>query len=112
MIGAMPREVLTTAEPSGPVEKGHPVPTALLDPVRVAAWLPRFLALAGIWGSSFLFIKVGLRELAPVYVALGRIAAGALTLFVVLAITRTRLPRLGRVWGHLALIGLFGNVLP
>lgn len=110
MIGAMPPEVLTAGEPSGPATER--VPDRSPDPVRVSAWLPRFLALAAIWGSSFLFIKVGLRELAPVYVALGRIAAGTLTLFVVLAVTRTRLPRFGPVWGHLALIGLLGNVLP
>ena len=41
--------------------------------------------LAAIWGSSFLFIKVGVTELHPLFVALGRVLGGALALVVVLA---------------------------
>jgi drug/metabolite transporter (DMT)-like permease len=77
-----------------------------------ATWLPAFAALAAIWGSSFLFIKVGVRELHPVYLALVRSAAGAATLVAVLLITRIRLPRDARLWGHLAIIALVGNVIP
>ena len=36
------------------------------DKAPVRAWLPGFVALAAIWGSSFLFIKVGVAELHPV----------------------------------------------
>ena len=79
---------------------------------RPSSWLPAFLALAAIWGSSFLFIKVGVRELHPVYLTLIRCAAGAVTLLVVLVVTRDRLPRDLRLWGHLAVIALIGNVIP
>jgi drug/metabolite transporter (DMT)-like permease len=75
-------------------------------------WLPGYLALAVIWGSSFLFIKVGLRELHPMHVALDRIVFGAVTLLVMLAVTRIRLPRDLRVWGHLAVVGFFGAAVP
>jgi drug/metabolite transporter (DMT)-like permease len=100
---------------SAPPLSTAPTDVTVAGPVAPPAlnrWLPQYLALAAIWGSSFLFIKVGIRELPPTYVALGRIGAGALTLLIVLAVTRTRLPRLGRVWGHLAVIGLVGNVIP
>ncbi|MBA3252208.1 MAG: DMT family transporter [Geodermatophilaceae bacterium] len=79
-------------------------------PVR--SWLPGFLALAVIWGSSFLFIKVGVAELHPLYVTLGRVAIGALTLLSALAVTRTPLPRDLRLWAHLAVVGTFGVALP
>src|SRR6185312_12730311 len=74
------------------------------------AWLPGYLALALIWGSSFLFIKVGIRELHPMYVALGRVAAGTLTLL--LLATRARLPRDPRIWAHLTVVGAIGVAIP
>jgi drug/metabolite transporter (DMT)-like permease len=52
-----------------------------------------------MWGTSFLFIKVAVAELPPVYVAFGRIALGAVTLVVLLAARRERLPRDPRLWG-------------
>jgi drug/metabolite transporter (DMT)-like permease len=75
-------------------------------------WLPGFLALAVIWGSSFLFIKIGVRELHPLYVTLGRVVAGALTVLAFLAVTRARLPREPKVWGHLAVVGAVGVAIP
>jgi drug/metabolite transporter (DMT)-like permease len=75
-------------------------------------WLPGYLLLAAIWGTSFLFIKVGVRELPPLWLSFGRVAAGALTLLVVLAVTRDRLPRDPRLWGHLVVVAALGVVLP
>ncbi|WP_091551494.1 DMT family transporter [Micromonospora pattaloongensis] len=82
------------------------------DKAELRSWLPGFLALGAIWGSSFLFIKIGVRELHPVYVTLGRVAAGALTLLVVLAVLRDRLPRDPRLWLHLAVVAAIGVALP
>ena len=79
---------------------------------RTGSWLPAFMVLALIWGSSFLFIKVGISELHPVYVTLIRCAAGTLVLLVVVLVTRDRLPRDRRLWGRLAGIAFIGNVLP
>ncbi len=44
------------------------------------------LALAAVWGVSFLFIEIALRELAPTTVILFRIAAGALALGIYVAL--------------------------
>ncbi len=84
----------------------------MAPPAELRRWLPSFLVLAGIWGTSFLFIKVGVRELHPLWLTFGRVAAGVLTLLVVLAVTRDRLPRDVRLWGHLAVVGLLGVALP
>lgn len=60
--------------------------------MSVRRWLPAYLALAVIWGCSFLFIKVGLQSLTPAGVALSRLALGLVTMLAISALTRTRLP--------------------
>lgn len=74
--------------------------------------LAGLLALAGMWGSSFLFVRVGLQVFEPPQVVLGRLTVGALLLAGVVAVGRFRLPRSPVVWGHLALMGLVANVVP
>lgn len=83
--------------------------TPHVHPVR---WLPGFVLLSAIWGSSFLFIKVGVEQLHPLYVALGRVCIGALTLLAVLAVLGDRLPRDRRLWGHLVVVSAIGVALP
>ncbi|MET8194639.1 DMT family transporter [Micromonospora sp. NPDC005686] len=82
------------------------------DRAPARAWLPGFVALAAIWGSSFLFIKVGVTELHPVHLTLYRVAIGALTLLVVLAVLRDRLPRDSGVWAHMLVVAAFGVTVP
>ncbi len=79
---------------------------------RRLGFLPGFVLLAAIWGSSFLFIKVGIRELHPLYVTLGRVALGMVTLLVILMVMRERLPRDLRLWGHLTVLGVVGVAVP
>ncbi|MGK5675949.1 DMT family transporter [Micromonospora sp. URMC 106] len=88
--------------------------TADFTPDRAAlrSWLPGFIALAAIWGSSFLFIKVGVEELHPLHLTLYRVGAGAVTLLVVLAVLRDRLPTEPRVWAHLGVVAAFGVAVP
>lgn len=74
--------------------------------------LSGLLALAAMWGSSFLFIRVGLEGFHPPQVVLGRLTVGALVLAAIVALGRFRLPRRAAVWGHLALMGLVANVVP
>ena len=69
------------------------------------------LILSSIWGASFLFIKVGVGELAPSVVALSRVAIGA-------ALLLTLIPRRGGfapMRHHLlplAVLGVFNNAVP
>ena len=56
-------------------------------------WQARALLLSAIWGTSFLFIKVGDRSFIPFDVTSGRVAVGAATLVVILAASRQPLPR-------------------
>lgn len=89
-----------------------PTPTVVAPAVSAKNWLPGFFALAAIWGSSYLFIKVGVEELHPLHLTLFRVAIGALTLLVILVATRDRLPHDARLWGHLFVVAAFGVALP
>ena len=74
--------------------------------MRRVPWPVKFGALAVIWGSSFLLMKVGLDALAPVQIATLRIVTGALTVLTAALAMGVRLPPFGRIWGHLAVAGL------
>ncbi len=81
-------------------------------PASAKSWLPAFVALAFVWGSSYLFIKVGVDELHPLHLTLFRVAIGAAVLLVILLATRDHLPRDLRLWGHLFMVAAVGVAMP
>jgi drug/metabolite transporter (DMT)-like permease len=74
-------------------------------------WVP-FLALGFLWGSSYLWIKIGLDTLPPLTLIAGRLTLGAAFLFAVVAITREPLPRSARQYGHLLVMAVINIVIP
>lgn len=72
----------------------------------------RLALLSLMWGSSFLFMKVGLEGLSPQQIVLARMVFGAAVLVVIVAIRRERLPRSGRIWAHLAALTVVANLVP
>src|SRR4051794_1525243 len=89
-----------------------PVPAHPGSRSALRSWLPAYLLLAVIWGSSFLFIKIGVRELHPLWLTFGRVAAGTVTLLIILLLTRDRLPREAVLWAHLTVVGALGVAIP
>jgi drug/metabolite transporter (DMT)-like permease len=75
-------------------------------------WQVKFTALAFIWGSSFLLMKLGLRSLAPLQISGLRILSGAAVLMILLTVSGDRLPRERRLWAHLMVTGFFLGALP
>lgn len=75
-------------------------------------WELQFAALAAIWGSSFLFIKVIGRYWPALWVSFGRVGLGALTLILLMLVRRERFPRDRRLWLHCAVAALFFNAIP
>jgi len=82
-----------------------------MKPTRVP-WQLKFIALAFIWGSSFLLMKIGLRSLAPLQISTLRILSGGVVLMLLLMASRDRLPRDRRIWAHLMVTGFFLGSLP
>jgi drug/metabolite transporter (DMT)-like permease len=73
-------------------------------------------SLVAMWGSSFMFIKLGVATVPTSTLVAVRLVLGALMLLVVLYARGARLPPLrqngGRVWGNYALLALIGNCIP
>ncbi|MEU0783090.1 DMT family transporter [Streptomyces sp. NPDC006173] len=78
-----------------------------MNPVNWA----RFGLLAALWGCSFAFIKVSLDAFEPLQLAFGRLLVGALVVSVILAVTKGSVPD-RKVWGHIVVASVFGNVVP
>jgi drug/metabolite transporter (DMT)-like permease len=70
-------------------------------PLALAAWL----ALCLIWGSTWAFIKLGLRDLPPLSFAAFRVLAASVALWGIVAARRAPLPKSARTWAYLAFTG-------
>ncbi len=70
------------------------------------------LALVAMWGSSFMFNKLGVASVPPLTLVAGRLSIGALTLLVILYAKGMKLPPFGAIWAAYAVLGIVGNALP
>jgi drug/metabolite transporter (DMT)-like permease len=70
------------------------------------------LALSSMWGLSFLFIEVALRQLGPLWIVAGRTVVGGLVLLGLLRLRGRQLPRGWGVWKHLFVLGSINNAVP
>ncbi len=77
--------------------------------------LVMLLALAAIWGASFLFIKVAVRELTPAILITGRLGLAALTLALLVPFAvgmRETLRQLRESWAWLVVVALVNTAIP
>lgn len=72
----------------------------------------RLVTLAMLWGGSYFFVQLGLRELPPLTIVWARTMFGAIALLPILLWLGFRLPRRPRDWLPLAGMGLLNNVVP
>jgi len=75
-------------------------------------WL-LFILLGFLWGSSYLFIKIGVDAgLQPFTLVAMRLLVGFALLGVVVAAARERLPRNPQMYGHLLVMAAFSVAIP
>jgi drug/metabolite transporter (DMT)-like permease len=75
-------------------------------------WL-LFILLGFLWGSSYLFIKIGVDAgLQPFTLVSLRLLIGLVLLAAVVAIAREALPKDRSAYGHLVVMGFFSVALP
>lgn len=72
----------------------------------------QFTLLAAAWGTSFLFIKIGLRGLSPAQVVWARMVFGAAALGILVVLQRRPVPRDPHLWGHLTVVAVLLCLAP
>jgi len=68
--------------------------------------------LSVLWGGTFFFVAIAVREVPPLTVVLLRVAIAAAALFVLLKLAGVRLPSDRRVWQAFLAMGFLNNVIP
>jgi len=74
-------------------------------------WL-LLLALSVLWGGSFFFVGIAVRELPPLTIVLARVALAALLLMPFVVMLGFRLPRRWHDWMPFVVMSLLNNVAP
>jgi drug/metabolite transporter (DMT)-like permease len=70
------------------------------------------LALSILWGGSFFFNGVAVRELPTFTIVVSRIALASLTLLLVVSLTGQQMPRNLRIWLAFGGMGILNNIVP
>jgi drug/metabolite transporter (DMT)-like permease len=65
-----------------------------------------------VWGGSFLFVGVAVRELPPLTIVALRVVTAALTLLLVLKLMGVDLPRTRQAWAAFLGMSILNNVIP
>ena len=89
------------------------MPTAVRNPLTMSAtdWL-LLIALSLLWGGSFYFAKIAVREIAPLALALGRVGIAAAVLLVIARLFADRFTRDAATWRVFTVMALLNNVVP
>ena len=80
-------------------------------PMTALEW-SLLLTLSVLWGGSFFFVGVAVRELPPLTIVVLRVALAALALLAILRLMGVKLPTERRVWTAFFGMGLLNNVIP
>jgi len=70
------------------------------------------LILSVLWGGSFFFIGVAVKEVTPLTIVLCRVALAALILLAILRVKGHRLPSSPGLWGAFFIMGALNNLIP
>ncbi len=74
-------------------------------------WLPLIL-LSVLWGGSFFFVEIALRELPTLTLVFLRVSLAACALWLVVYLSRRRFPADKNAWIAFFAMGLLNNVIP
>ncbi len=70
------------------------------------------ILLGAVWGCSFLFNAILIREISPLWVSAGRVSIGAIICWLFFLGTRKPLPRDWRLYPQFLLLGILNYAIP
>ncbi|MDB5539542.1 MAG: family transporter [Devosia sp.] len=79
--------------------------------MKLQYWL-LIILLGAVWGSSFLFNAVLIREISPPWVAAGRVTIGAAICWLVFFATRKKLPTDPKLYLQFLILGILNYSIP
>jgi len=79
--------------------------------MKLQYWL-LIILLGAVWGCSFLFNAVLIREISPLWVAAGRVTIGAAICWVVFFATRKKLPTDPKLYVQFLVLGILNYAIP
>ena len=79
--------------------------------MKLQYWL-LIILLGAVWGCSFLFNAVLIREISPLWVAAGRVSIGAAICWVVFFATRKKLPTDPNLYWQFLILGILNYAIP
>lgn len=80
-------------------------------PMTTIEW-SLLIALSALWGGSFLFNGILVRELPPLTIVTARVALAALALWAIVRLSGHAVPRSREVWLAFLGMGVLNNVIP
>ncbi|MGH8620546.1 MAG: DMT family transporter [Burkholderiales bacterium] len=69
-------------------------------------------ALVALWGSNFMFIKLGVAQVSPATLVAARLVIGAVILVTVIRAMGYTFPPVGRAWLPYVVLAVVGNCMP
>jgi len=65
-----------------------------------------------IWGGSFFFIEITIREMTPLTIVLCRVGFAAVVLLIYVYLSGQKMPTTPSLWGTFLIMGLLNNLIP
>lgn len=65
-----------------------------------------------IWGGSFFFVGVAVKELPPLTIVLGRVALASMILLAIVYFKGEKMPTSPSIWGAFLVMGALNNLIP
>lgn len=96
---------------AGGIPARPPAPTAVNTVMGIREW-GLILILSAIWGGSFFFVGIAVKEMTPLTIVLCRVGLASIILLAVLRLTGKAFPESPGVWGAFFVMGALNNLIP
>jgi drug/metabolite transporter (DMT)-like permease len=95
---------MKTSEITQAVERVNKVMT-------IKEWI-LIIILSIIWGGSFFFVGIAVKELPPLTIVLGRVALASVILLAIVYLKGEKMPSSLSIWGSFIVMGAINNMIP